>query len=208
VSRLRRAGPLLAVVVAAACSVPAPGSGPTTPTVRPTPSVASAPPVPEATTAPAPARCRTGWGSLATAAPGLGRAPVVAVRTSADPCADRVEFELDGAAAGYSVSYVDEVVQDGSGDAVPVPGAARLQVQLHHPAYDDAGQATLPGRAGEPLPSVSGYSALRSVVFAGSFEGYSTFGVGVRARLPFRISVVDGPDARSRIVLEVAHSWT
>ena len=147
-------------------------------------------------------------GSEQKTVPDLGRAPLVAVRTGADSCADRVEFELDGPAAGYSVSYVDEVVQDGSGAPLTVPGGARLQAQLHHPAYDDAGQATYSGRVGEPLASVSGYRSLQSVVFAGSFEGYSTIGVGVRARLPFRMSVVDGPEARSRLVLELAHTWS
>jgi hypothetical protein len=132
----------------------------------------------------------------------------VAVRTGGDPCADHVEFDVDGPAAGYSVSYVEEVVQDGSGAVLAVPGGARLQVQLNHPAYNESGQAMLPGRVGEPLPSVSGYRTLKSIVIAGSFEGYSSFGVGVRARLPFRVSIVDGARPRSRIVLEVAHAWS
>ncbi len=138
----------------------------------------------------------------------MGTAPVVAVRATTDGCADRVEFELDGPAAGYSVRYVDAVVQDGSGAELVVPGGARLQVQLHHPAYDERPRATLPGRAGDQLAEVRGFPTLQSVVFGGSFEGYSTIGVGVRARLPFRMSTIPGPGDRSRIVLEVAHRWT
>ncbi|GAA1267815.1 hypothetical protein GCM10009609_33660 [Pseudonocardia aurantiaca] len=83
----------------------------------------------------------------------LGRAPVTAVGTGSDRCWDRVVFTLPGPAAGYSVAYVDTVEQDGSGDVLPVPGGAKLRVQLHHPAYDDNCVATLtpPVRPGRPL---------------------------------------------------------
>ena len=195
-----RAGSTAAPATAALTSaVQTPSSSPTTaPPALAVPSGAAAPAAP----------CPTGWGSQPEADPDLGPAPLHTVLTGSDSCADRIEFEVDGPAAGYSVQYVDEVVQDGSGAPVTVPGGARLQVQLHHPAYTDTGQSTFAGRVGEPLPSVSGYQSLQSVVFAGSFEGYSTFGVGVRARLPFRVSVVKGPGTKSRIVLKLAHSWT
>lgn len=153
------------------------------------------------------APCATAWGSLPEAAPGVGPAPVVAVRTGRHPCWDRVVFEVDGPASGYSVEYVPVVVQDGSGAALPVPGGARLQVTLHHPAYDEQGNPTLPGRVGRPVLGVNGYPALRSVVDGGSFEGYTTVGVGVRARLPFRAFTLRGPAGHSRIVLDVAHRW-
>jgi hypothetical protein len=50
------------------------------------------------------------------------------------------------------------------------------------------------------------------VVSAGSFEGYTTFGIGVRARLPFRVFVLDGrgsggPNVGSRLVVDIAHNW-
>ena len=50
-----------------------------------------------------------------------------------------------------------------------------------------------------PLPNVAGFSTFRSVVNAGSFEGQTTYGLGVRARLPFRVFTIDGrarPDRR------------
>jgi hypothetical protein len=152
--------------------------------------------------------CGLGWGSSAKSAPALGQAPVLSSRTGRDACWDRVVFELDGPAAGYAVSFVDEVVQDGSGATLPVPGGARLQVQLHHPAYDVTGTATYPHRVGERVADVAGYPTLRSVVYGGSFEGYTTFGVGVRARLPFRVFTLDGPGGHSRIVLDVARRWS
>ena len=152
----------------------------------------------------APARCSAvTWGSTAEVALDLGQPPLVAVRAGRHDCWDRVVFEVDGPAAGYRVEYVPAVVQDGSGATVPVPGGARLQVVLHHPAYDATGTSTW-----SRTPDVRGYSTLRSVVYAGSFEGYTSFGVGTRARLPFRVFTLSGPAGHSRIVLDVAHRWT
>ena len=54
---------------------------------------------------------------------------------------------------------------------------------------------------------MTGYSTFRQVVSAGTFEGYSSFGLGVRARLPFRVFVLDGPGTSSRLVVDVAHRW-
>ncbi|WP_219415357.1 AMIN-like domain-containing (lipo)protein [Pseudonocardia nigra] len=153
--------------------------------------------------------CATPWGSLPESASLLGRGAVVDVRSGRHACFDRLVFEVRGPAAGYSVQYVGQVTQDGSGAVVPVPGGARLQVVLHHPAYDDRGNSTLPGaRPGRSLEDVRGYSTLRSVIYAGSFEGQTTIGVGTRARLPFRVFTLDGPGDRDRIVLDVAHRWS
>ena len=41
---------------------------------------------------------------------------------------------------------------------------------------------------------------------AGSFEGQTTIGLGVRARLPFRVFVLAGPGSGSRLVVDVAHA--
>jgi hypothetical protein len=155
-------------------------------------------------------RCDTPWGSTVERVDEMGRAPVVAVRTGIHQCFDRVVFDLAGPAAGYHVEYVDEVHQDGSGAVIPVPGGARLLVRAHHPAYDDAGTITLvpPASAGQQVADVTGYRTLRSVVFAGSFEGDTVFGVGTRARLPFRVLVLDGPGSGARLVVDVARAWT
>lgn len=150
----------------------------------------------------APAPCSSAGGSLPRAVPALGGAPLVAVRAGSHLCADRVVFEVEGPVAGYDIRYVDRVVQDGSGAVVAVPGGARLQVVLHHPAYDAQGRPTWAGGV-----AVAGFRTLRSVLAAGSFEGYTTFGVGTRARLPFRVTVLPGPGAHSRVVLDVAHRW-
>jgi hypothetical protein len=205
---VRAAAPLISVLVllsGAACATP-PAATP--PAATPPPTAAPAPGTASTSPSPAPTACGTGWGSVDETVAAMGTDPLVTIRPGSGACSDRIEFEVDGPAAGYTVGYVDAVVQDGSGDALPVTGGARLRVQLHHPAYDEAGQPTIIGRSGEHVADVRGYPTLRSVVFAGSFEGYSTFGVGVRARLPYQVSIAPGPGARSLIVLAVAHRWS
>ena len=57
------------------------------------------------------------------------------------------------------------------------------------------------------LANVAGYQTFRQVAYAGSFEGQTTLGLGVRARLPFRVFILAGPGDGSRLVVDVAHRW-
>jgi hypothetical protein len=168
-----------------------------------------------AATAPTPvpvaaASCATSWGSTGRWATPLGGSPLTAVRTGRHDCFDRVVFTLGGPAAGHRVEYVDQVFQDGSGAVLPVPGGARLLVTVNHPAHDGAGNPTIvpAPTAGQQVADVRGCRTLRSVVYGSSFEGTTTFGVGVRARLPFRVLTLDGPGDGSRVVVDVAHRWS
>jgi len=152
--------------------------------------------------------CAPAWGSTPASAAAQNPAPLVAVSTGQHACFDRVVFEIAGSVgAGWDVAYVDAVHADGSGEIVPVPGGARLAVVLHHPSYDENGRPTYAARVGQPIADVAGYRTLRSVLTAGSFEGYTTLGVGTRARLPFRTFALTGPGGDTRIVLDVAHRW-
>ena len=54
-----------------------------------------------------------------------------------------------------------------------------------------------PARNGFPVNShnlvnVTGFGTFRQVVAAGSFEGVTSFGLGVSYKLPFRVLVADG----------------
>ena len=75
------------------------------------------------------------------------------------------------------------------------------------PAYDGRGRATFVPRDRTRVVDVSGYRTLRQVRFVESFEGETVFAVGVRARLPMRVTVLNGPGTGSRVVLDVAHNW-
>ena len=153
--------------------------------------------------------CGITWGSGEKAAAPMSVAPLVEVRTGRHDCYDRVVFEFDGTARGYAVRYSAEVPTDGEGiDLVPyTAGEAHLWVTLRAPAYDEDHAATLDARTGDRVANVLRYDTLRDVVFGGSFEGYTTFAVGVRARLPFQVTLLPGPGTHSRIVLDVAHRW-
>lgn len=161
------------------------------------------------------ASCPRGWGSLPEVhtnqvRPPLPNAPtsVTNVRTGRHACYDRLVIDLANGATGYDVRYVSSVVQDGSGSLVPLRGGARLQLVVHAPAYNvNTGKPTYVPKNGNELTNVAGYSTFRQVAFAGSFEGQSTLGLGVRARLPFRVFTLAGPGTGARLVVDVAHHW-
>ncbi|SCL33095.1 hypothetical protein GA0070624_4648 [Micromonospora rhizosphaerae] len=152
--------------------------------------------------------CGITWGSTAKAAGTLSTGPLVEVRTGQHDCWDRVVFEFAGPANGYSVAY-GETLTEGQGLALSpyTAGGALLRVSLRAPAYDEQHVATVPYRTGQHAANALGYRTLRDVVFGGSFEGYTTFAVGVRAQLPYRVFVLPGPGTHSRIVIDVAHRW-
>jgi hypothetical protein len=153
--------------------------------------------------------CGITWGSLDKSAGSLSPASLLATRTGQHDCYDRLVFEFDGPADGFSVGYRSEVYTDGEGAPLSgrTAGGALMAVHLLEPAYDQSGRITYPYRSGDHVANVAGYRTLRDVVYGGSFEGYTTFAVGVRARLPFRVFVLAGPGSHSRIVLDVAHRW-
>ncbi|TDO48544.1 hypothetical protein EV643_107173 [Kribbella sp. VKM Ac-2527] len=151
--------------------------------------------------------CPTGWGSLREANSRFTAAAVTNVRTGRHACFDRIVIDLAGKPTGYDVSYVSNVYQDGSGFLVPLRGGAKIQLIVHGPAYDDAGRSTYNPANHRELTNVTGYRTLRQLASAGSFEGQTTIGVGVRARLPFRVFTLTGPGSGSRVVVDVAHTW-
>jgi hypothetical protein len=152
--------------------------------------------------------CGISWGSVAKSGGNLSGSPLVTTRTGQHGCYDRVVFEFNGPADGYSVTY-GETYTDGEGLALSpyTAGGALLNVRLLAPSYDASRKPTLPYRLGDHAANVVRYRTLRDVVFGGSVEGYTTFAVGVRARLPFRVFVLSGPGTHSRIVLDIAHQW-
>ena len=153
--------------------------------------------------------CSTDWRSLPESVAGSGSGTVDEIRTGRHACFDRLVIDIDGAAGsdvGYRVEYVPQFRQDGSGHVVPLRGAADLQIVVDRPAYA-GGTATYDPAVDAEAEDVAGYSTFRQVAWGQSFEGQSTIGLGVRARLPYRVSVLPGPGDDTRIVVDVAHTW-
>ncbi|MGW0563202.1 AMIN-like domain-containing (lipo)protein [Streptomyces sp. NPDC003016] len=177
--------------------------------VAATAGVAAVPAAAATTTTTQTTDCPTSWGSSAKTRSATTAESVTNIRTGRHACFDRMVVDVPGAGTsglGYSVRYVSRLHQDGSGKYLPVGGGAVLEVRVIAPAYDPAtGKPTYPVRAGQRLKGVdlSGYRTFTDARFGGSFEGDTQIGLGVRARLPFRVSVA--PD---RVVIDVAHNWT
>ncbi|MGW2785151.1 AMIN-like domain-containing (lipo)protein [Streptomyces populi] len=152
--------------------------------------------------------CPTGWGSLPKTAADADDGSLTDIRTGQHDCYDRMVFDVPTAGTtgiGYTAHYVDAFIQDPSGIRIPVSGGAIIEILVSAPSYDpETNTATYPGRGGQPLPGVdlTGYRTFRDAKFGASFEGVTQVGLGVRARLPFRVTQLSG-----RLVIDVAHSW-
>ena len=147
--------------------------------------------------------CGIRWGSLPEHRNPGSTGVVTDVRTGRHACFDRLVLDVSGDVNGYFVRYVEQVRRDGSGALVPLRGGARLEVIVTAPPIATDAWLLPNGELLDP----SGYRTFRHLAWAGSFEGQSTFGLGVRARLPFRVFTLQGPGTGSRMVVDVAHRW-
>jgi hypothetical protein len=153
------------------------------------------------------ADCRdVAWGSGTKDFPRMSTSPITGVRAGRHRCFDRVVVDLaTPPAGGWNVRY-GPVAAPGTGDPVPVRGGASLEVIVRAPAHTVEGTPTFTPADPDELVPTGGYETLRQAVFAGTFEGQSTFGLGVRARLPFRVFAIEEA-GRARLVVDVAHRW-
>jgi hypothetical protein len=217
--------------VAAACVATSPaGSGQTRPPAVPVTSLSgtATPPNPSSAPSPSPsphsttasptagADTSTGssaavptWPTTATSSPFRGLVPPVPVLTSIRAAGhpedgyDRISFEFNGQLPGYSAAYVGQVVLDGSGAAVQVPGTAYLRLTFQaaqaHAANGTPTVATVPGK-----PVVVGQSELKAYVLTGDFEGVVDVAVGLSAPHGFRVGVLTKSATDHVIYVDIA----
>ncbi|WP_344065624.1 AMIN-like domain-containing (lipo)protein [Nostocoides vanveenii] len=152
------------------------------------------------------ALCHYGWGSLPKVSATMVAGPLTNLRAGKHTCFDRLVVDVRGSAPGYRVEYVDQIIQDGSGTIVPVRGGAKIKITVNAPSYDGNGQIVYQPANPKEAVNVTGYAALRQVRWLGSFEGTSEFGVGVRARTPFRVTKLTDAGT-SRLIIDIAHNW-
>jgi hypothetical protein len=150
--------------------------------------------------------CGITWGSAQKTVSGNPTPwPIINVRAGQHACFDRLVVDFHGSPSAYRVRYVSAVTKQGSGAVLPLRGGAFLQIDLQAATYDpNTGAATYWPRNPNELVNVSGWRTFRQVASGGSFEGYTTLGLGVRARLPFRVIRLTDP---GRVVIDVAHRW-
>ncbi len=125
------------------------------------------------------------------------------MRVAAHDGYDRVVFDLDGTGSGkpgWRVEYVDQAVDDGSGDTVRVDGDAILRVSISGTATPtDSGVDEFSGDRIEPADTRS----IDEIVYRYWFEGYTTAFLGVDgAERPFRAFLLEDP---MRVVVDVQH---
>jgi hypothetical protein len=185
---------IMAVAIAAAATLPLAGV---------TAQAATTAVAPRAALARAPF-CGITWGSGAKSVAAGSGTSITAVRAGRHACFDR--FVIDGASFAR-VAYVTTVFTEGQGAPVPLRGGARLAIVTNRSESPTTGRLTFHPANPKELVNFAGFATMRQAAFAGSFEGQTTIGLGVRARLPFRVFVLRTAGQPSRVVIDVAHRW-
>ena len=136
--------------------------------------------------------------ALAAAPAGAQSIPtLVDVRAGSHAGFDRVVFEFRGAVPEHRISYVDQLVEDGSGDPVSVAGAADLEVVFQGAnAHRENGSPTV-----SPRRFLPGLPAVKEIAQLGDFEAVVSYGIGVDQRRPIQVSTLSNP---SRLVIDIA----
>lgn len=131
-----------------------------------------------------------GTDPVQTPHPGTAPVPVTSVTVGHHNGFDRLVFTFGGAVPGYSVQYVPEIIQDGSGKPIPMEGNAFVSVVLQ-PTATGAPQGTQTPR----------FPMLRQVKGAGDFEAVASYGVGLASKSGFRVFTLTSPN---RLVIDFA----
>lgn len=125
-----------------------------------------------------------------------------------EPGYGRISFTFRGGFPSYHLEYVSAVRLEGTGEAIPLPGNAFLRVRfVQAQAHDERGIWTV---TATPRPEL-GYRTLLGYGFAGDFEGYLSYGLGVQVppdsdgALPVRAVEVTRPDGTFVIAVDVRH---
>jgi hypothetical protein len=129
------------------------------------------------------------------------------VRTGTHPADgyDRVVFDFrdNTSMPDFSISYVNQIIEDPKGTPLPMLPGAKLQVVMRRAAaHNDAGQPTVPSGDRDLRP---GHPRVKQVKLAGDFEAVLTYGIAVapaNQRTPFRVQALAG----NRLVVDFAHA--
>ncbi|MGP3992043.1 AMIN-like domain-containing (lipo)protein [Streptomyces sp. 3N207] len=144
--------------------------------------------------------CPRSWTSTAKSSPATTTKQLKTITVGKNACFDRMVFNIKGLTgkAGYRAEYVKKFKQDGSGEEIKVKGGAILNIHVNAPSYD-----TSTGKSWNPAKgvNVTGYKTFRDVKFGTSVEGQTQVGLGVRAKLPFRVS-----QSGTKLIVDVAHT--
>ncbi|MFD8631241.1 hypothetical protein [Streptomyces sp. NPDC059533] len=123
---------------------------------------------------------------------------VVDARWAGHPTYDRIVIDIRGYVPTATVTPVPHLVQDGSGEPVPLPGRYFLEIRLHPAAaHDDAGGNVYLG----PRLQRIALPKLKGIALTGDFEGYVTFGAAFDTLPYYRAFPLHSPE---RFVVDIA----
>lgn len=133
------------------------------------------------------------WPTGPTSSPFTGTVPPVPVlnsltygRTALGGYA-MFDFRFAGQVPGFTARYVSQVVHEGSGAPISMPGSAFLQLTFRSAqAHDDSGNPTLNPPATNPVST--GIGTAPAYVVNGDFEGTVTITIGVSGKRGFHIT--------------------
>jgi hypothetical protein len=184
----------------------------TTPALAEPTTATSPAPAATATTVPqaqTPEDCGISWGSLAKTADSTEVALLTSVRADQHACFDRLVLDYAGHADGFQVQYVSAIRGVNLPAPVDLRGDALLEIVVQTPYGEDEPAFSTSYSPSDPreLVDVADWRTFRQVSLVEVYEDQVTLGLGVRARLPFRVFTLDGPGPGSRIVIDVAHGW-
>jgi hypothetical protein len=205
----------LMILLPAACtSDPDPDPTPTSSATESPSASPSAGASPTAQPSPSPSAGATASPAVCAAPTGGGEGTdvkLVAVRVGSHAGYDRITFEFAPPKAPspantlpkYSVTKVDQVTQDGSGNPVQIGGAA-----LYSLVMQGASGVDLSGP--EPVVTYNGpkefkpnFPVLAELEHAGDFENVLSWGIGLKAPRCVKASQLNSP---LRLVLDLPHS--
>lgn len=123
---------------------------------------------------------------------------VVDARWAGHPAFDRIVIDVQGDIPAATVTPVPQLVYDGSGKPVPLPGAYFLEIRLHPAAgHDDAGADVYRG----PRLQRIDLPKLKGIALTGDYEGYVTFGAAFDTLPYYRVYTLHAPE---RLVVDIA----
>lgn len=97
---------------------------------------------------------------------------------SESPSYDQLSFRFNAGFPSYDIEFVPELLADGIGLPVPMPGAGAILKVVFRGAQAHAADGTASTVKSAP-PAGIGYQALTSYAQAGEFEGILSYGIGV-----------------------------
>src|ERR1700741_312892 len=148
--------------------------------------------------------CGISWGSQPNTSPSdetPSQPGFRNIRAGRHACFDRLVFDFRGNVEAYNARYVTTVYRSMSGEVVPLRGGAKLLISFYATQRPAAGGIYQCTNCTE-LVNVAGYRTFRQASWAGNYRSSPNIGLGLRARLPFRVFQLP-----NRLVIDVAHRW-